>query len=144
MLEITTLFITEPDVTRNVVEMIATPENDAASLGALLYETHVLTPGTMICAALDWPLERVRTALDDLEALLRAHLLSNGISLAEARVLYQIMRGMLRRNLGNADTVALGTLINAGLVQLNEAKSKNSAPSWVLADDVRYSLLLDP
>jgi transcriptional regulator with XRE-family HTH domain len=147
--------------------------NDVAAVGALLFETKVLTPIDVLCDALDWPLERVRSAVRSLEAqlpavglrlqrrggnvavrraveptgpeqvqeLLRLHLLRNGVGLAEARALYRIMKGTLPGELGNADAVALGTLANAGLIELAEAQSKGSTPRWVLAEAVRRSVL---
>jgi transcriptional regulator with XRE-family HTH domain len=149
--------------------------DDSAAVGALLFETKVLTPIDALCDALDWPLERVRRAVEALDAelpavglrlqsrggsvairravepasaahvqqLLRLHVLRNGVGLAEARVLYRIMKGTLPRELSNADAVALRTLANAGLIELADAQSKGSAPSWRIASHVRAALRLD-
>lgn len=72
------------------------------------------------------------------KAILRSHLARDGVSVSEARMMRRIRTGAVPKVLGNADNVALGVLANAQLVAADETGT------WRLADDVRYSLLLDP
>ena len=84
-------------------------------------------------------------AADDAErikALLRIHLARDGISTTEAKLLRRIAAGDMPKNPSNPETVALGVLANADLIT-TAARGPQQSPGWVLADDVRYSLLLD-
>lgn len=150
-------------------------EADAATVGAVLHASEILTPIDTIAEVLNWPRRRVDVALDALEAALpaagmrlhrlhrcasirrsveavdpsivsravRAHLGNEGLSLTEARVLTAIRDGRLPEVLRNPDEVALGVLVNAGLVDMPEAPTRSTQGSWKFTDDVRYSLLLD-
>lgn len=145
------------------------PADDAAVVGSLLAATGVLTPTTALAEATGWPLARIHDALTDLadrlpatghrlrrhqslvgigravtpgdanriKAALRTHLARDGVSASEVRILRRIHAGTLPKALGNADSVALGVAANARLVTADDDGT------WQLADDVRYSLLLD-
>lgn len=144
-------------------------DDDAAVVGALLATTKVLTPTTVVAQATGWPLPRVHAALyvladrlppagmrlrrhqslvglaravtgDDahrIETALRVHLARDGGSAAEVRLRRRIDAGTVPKALGNADTLTLGVLANAQLITTDDGTT------WDLADDVRYSLLLD-
>ena len=76
------------------------------------------------------------------KALLRIHLNRDGLSAGEARLLRRIAAGDIPKNPSNAETVALGVLVNAELVVTDDRGAKQ-APGWKVADDVDYSLLVD-
>ena len=148
-------------------------DDDAAVVGALVWTAGVLTPVTALAEAAGWPLARTNTALDDLEvrlgraglrlhrqpgkvgiaravtdedaerikSLLRIHLARDGISASEAKLLRRVAAGDVPNNPSNPEAVALGVLANAELI--TAARAPQQSPAWVLADDVRYSLLLD-
>jgi transcriptional regulator with XRE-family HTH domain len=80
--------------------------------------------------------ERVKT-------LVRTHLSRDGVSATEARMLRRIAAGTTPQNPSNPEAVALGVLANAGLIETTDGGA-SKAPVWVLADDVRHSLLLAP
>jgi transcriptional regulator with XRE-family HTH domain len=79
---------------------------------------------------------------DRIRTLVRAHLNRDGVSATEARMLRRIAAGTTPQNPSNPEAVALGVLANAGLIETAEGVT-GKAPVWVLADDVRHSLLLD-
>lgn len=166
-LDPTTLWITDRAGTRPDVD-------DAAAVGAVLHASEILTPVATIAEILDWPLDRVDSALDTLDAALpavglrlhrlhksaaiqrsaeaadsdvvqrtvRAHLNSEGLNVTEAKVLARVRDGGLGKELGNHDQVALGVLVNAGLVEVEPAAVRGRQGPWVLTDDVRYSLMI--
>lgn len=72
------------------------------------------------------------------KAILRSHLARDGVSVSEARMMRRIETGQMPKLLGNADSVAVGVLANAQLIDADEKGT------WRLTDDVRYSLLLEP
>lgn len=86
----------------------------------------------------------VRAATGDdaarIKHLLRVHLNRDGLSASEARLLRRVAAGDVPKNPNNAETVALGVLVNAELI-VTEDRGTKQAPGWALADDVRYSLL---
>ncbi|PSO49246.1 MAG: hypothetical protein BRC32_00215 [Actinobacteria bacterium QS_8_72_14] len=117
--------------------------------------------------ALGWTLERAHAAIDDLDRrahplgwtiqrtkghvavrrddatdpeqlqeLLKHHHARRGLSITEARLLSDIRHGRAEQRItGNNDRVALARLHNAGLIE--------DADQLELAEDVRFSLLLD-
>lgn len=117
------LLLTEPDG-----EVQPTEPDDAAAIGMLLAEADRLIALDALADALDWSLERVRTAVadlagrtagvglvvhrlnndvalrpaatrgDEVKELLRVHQARRGLQLTEAKVLYRVMRGTLELN----------------------------------------------
>jgi transcriptional regulator with XRE-family HTH domain len=79
---------------------------------------------------------------DRVKTLVRTHLSRDGVSATEARMLRRIAAGTTPQNPSNPEAVALGVLANAGLIETADGGT-GKAPMWVLADDVRHSLLLD-
>lgn len=158
-----------PDGADHSPAEVSPSDDDAAIVGSLLAATKVLTPTTAIAEATGWPLPRVHAALevltdrlpatgqrlrrnqslvaiaravtdddaDRIKAALRIHLARNGVSASEVRLLRRIHAGTVPKTLGNADTVTLGALANAQVI------TSDDGVDWDLADDVRYSLLLD-
>ena len=90
-------------------------------------------------------IERSVEAIDRvrLQRVVRAHLSASGLSVLEARVLHQVMSGTLPRELSNAEHVALGVIINAGLVEVGEAPDTEEQRQRTsrLADDAYYATL---
>jgi transcriptional regulator with XRE-family HTH domain len=80
---------------------------------------------------------------DRIRTLVRTHLNRDGVSATEARMLRRIAAGTTPQNPSNPEAVALGVLANAGLIETADGGT-GKAPVWVLADDVRHSLLLTP
>ena len=80
---------------------------------------------------------------DRIRTLVRTHLNRDGVSATEARMLRRIAAGTTPQNPSNPEAVALGVLANAGLIETADGGA-GKAPVWVLADDVRHSLLLTP
>jgi hypothetical protein len=141
---------------------------DAAAVGALLAKAGTLTAVEALADALNWALERPYAAIDDLDRrthplgwtiqrtkgdvaicrrddaadpeqlqeLLKHHHARRGLSITEARLLFDIRHGRAEQRItGNNDRVALARLHNAGLIE--------DADQLELAEDVRFSLLLD-
>lgn len=145
---------------------------DAATIGAILHATGVLTNDSALCDITGWPLARVRSALAELERRLptvglrlhrlerrysiqrdttaadaktlktavRKHLARDGLNLTEARVLRQALDSALPREPTNAEQVAIGVLVNAGLLELAEPGGVTASRSWAVAGDVRAGL----
>jgi hypothetical protein len=89
--------------------------------------------------------ERADSALDNdtLKAAVRRHLNRDHLNLTEAKLLRSVAHGDVPTQPNNAEKVALGVLVNAGLVEFAPAPSTNAEAPMMLSDDVRYSLLLD-
>lgn len=83
------------------------------------------------------------TATEAVRALSRVHLARRSLNLSQALMLHRVTRGRMSRKLatspstGNPDQVTRGSLLNAGLVEVNPSGGLN------LSEDVRFSLLLD-
>lgn len=75
--------------------------------------------------------------------LLRAHVARDGLNLTEASMLARVARGDVPREPTNPETVAIGTLLNAGLVEPGPAPARHSEKPLLLTAEVRFSLLLD-
>lgn len=147
------------------------PGDDAATVGAVLHATGVLTPTVTIAEILDWSLDRVDTALDDLAvalaaAGLRLHRLKRSVSIeraveaADRDVIRRAVRAHLNEdslNLTEAKVltrIATGTLTKelsnpdkVALGVLSNAELvqpiEGTGAAWELADDVAFSLMLD-
>lgn len=77
---------------------------------------------------------------DNLKTIVRKHLARDGLNLTEARLLRQVQTGNAPRDPTNPETVALGVLLNAGLIVEGEPAGPTSQPPWILAPDVADSL----
>lgn len=71
------------------------------------------------------------------QAVIRKHLQRDGLSVAEARMVYRVARTGLPTTPNNAEATAMGVLANAGLLVFVPRGD------LALADDVRLSLFLD-
>ncbi len=80
---------------------------------------------------------------EELASLVRAHVTRDGLNLTEASMLARIARGDAPRDPSNHETVAIKTLVNAGLVTLGQQPTPGAERPLVLTDSVRNSLLLD-
>lgn len=78
-----------------------------------------------------------------LTRLVRRHIARDGLNLTEASMLRRISTTGAPREPTNPEAVALGVLGNAGLVQHGVQATSTSQAPLVLADAVRFSLLLD-
>ena len=72
------------------------------------------------------------------QRLLRAHLLRDGISLAEARMMRRVLDGDPPKEPSNPERVALATLANAGLIE--PAGESGAVHEWRPSEDVRIGL----
>ncbi len=79
---------------------------------------------------------------DTITRALRAHIARDGLNVTEASLLRRIGQGQLAKELGNADTVALGVLTNAELITHGE-DGAGGKKATSLAEAVRFSLMLD-
>ena len=80
---------------------------------------------------------------DVLADVIRSHVNRDGLNLTEAAMLRRVANGEAPREPTNPEAVALGVLGNARLVKHGEAPTPTSQAPLVLAEAVRYSLLLD-
>lgn len=78
-----------------------------------------------------------------LTALLRAHYNRSGLDRTEATMLRRIATTGAPNQRSNPETVAIGTLLNAGLIEPATARSNGAEAPLVLTDATRFSLLLD-
>lgn len=90
-------------------------------------------------------IDRDVTAANDeeLAALVRAHITREGLNLTEASMLACIREGNAPRDPSNPETVAIGSLVNARLVEPGAPPTRTSEMPLVLSEAVRFSLLLD-
>lgn len=109
----------------------------AARLDAAGLRLHRLLGRVSISRAMD------AVDSEQLARALRAHLARDGINLAEARMLRRVISGDVPREPTNPEGVALGVLVNAGLITTDEATTPTSVPPFVPSHDVRYSIMLD-
>ena len=80
---------------------------------------------------------------EELASLVRAHVTRDGLNLTEASMLARIARGDAPRDPSNPETVAIRTLVNAGLVTLGQRPTSTAEVPLILSDEVRFSLLTD-
>lgn len=74
---------------------------------------------------------------ETLQTVARQHLGRRGLDVSQALLLSRAVRGLRGKSLSNPERVTRGSLLNAGIL-------RHSASGGVeVADDVRYSLLLD-
>jgi transcriptional regulator with XRE-family HTH domain len=79
---------------------------------------------------------------DVLERSLRKHQGRDHVSITEARLLHHVEHGDAPTQPSNAERVALGMLVNAGLITFGSSRPRGEAP-LILSEDVRFSLLID-
>jgi transcriptional regulator with XRE-family HTH domain len=80
---------------------------------------------------------------DAVARALRKHLARDHVSVIEARMLRAVELGAVPKQPTNPERVALGVLVNAELVGFAESGGRHREAPMVLADDVRFSLMLD-
>ncbi len=82
------------------------------------------------------------TAANDekLASLVRAHVTRDGLNLTEASMLARIARGDAPRDPSNPETVAIGALLNAGLLTLGERPTPGAEVPFRLSDAVAFSV----
>lgn len=74
--------------------------------------------------------------------MIRAHINRDGLDRTEAAILHKIFTGAAPRDPSNPETVAIGALLNAGLIEPGvQAHGAVEAP-LVLSGAVRFGLLL--
>lgn len=78
-----------------------------------------------------------------LEAALRRHLGRDHVKLTEARMLRHVEHDDVPTQPSNPERVAMGVLVNAGLVAFGEPPTKTAEAPLVLSEDVRFSLMLE-
>ena len=78
----------------------------------------------------------------ELASVLRAHVNRDGLNRTEASMLHRVHVEGAPREPTNAQAVALGTLLNAGLVVIDELRPGGKERPLVLSEEVRFSLLL--
>lgn len=83
------------------------------------------------------------TSPSEVAALIRSHITRDGLNRAEASILFRIEEGRAPREPSNPEAVAIGTLLNAGLIEVGKAPTGTSERPLVLSDVVRFSLMLD-
>ena len=67
----------------------------------------------------------------------------DGLNRTEASMLYRMHGDGAPREPTNPQSVAIGTLVNAGLVVTDERRPGGKERPLVIHEDVRFSLLLD-
>jgi transcriptional regulator with XRE-family HTH domain len=147
--------------------------DDAARIGRMLHGATTPVLIGALCDATGWTLERVQAALRELEhrltgvglglrrvaigiavatdgvedpavaEVLRTHLARRHASVVEAGLLLAIQHGDAPTQPANHERVAIGVLVNAGLVEAEQAAGRTRERALVLSEDVRFSLLLD-
>lgn len=81
---------------------------------------------------------------DVLQAAVRRHFSRDNLNATEARLLARFITGAgAPREPSNAEAVALGVLVNAGLLVADPDPAPTRGTTWLLAPDVRDALLLD-
>jgi transcriptional regulator with XRE-family HTH domain len=86
-----------------------------------------------------------RTAISEgvLKGAVRRHIGRDHLSITEARMLRQVQYGDAPTQPSNPERVAMGVLVNAGLVDFGSSPSPTAEAPVILSEDVRFSLLLD-
>lgn len=79
---------------------------------------------------------------EQIRQVTRSHLARESLNLTEARLLRKVVTGGgAPKELSNAETVALGVLVNAGLVVLGKPVGASASRPWVASPDVMTSLV---